>query len=746
MANTTREMTIILEGKVKSSLTGAMAKTAKQLQTVHDKTKQIGQKKAEIDKFRLAMEKAGHSTEGLAKDTERLERELQQADRQADKLVKTFDRLQREDKRIEGLTNAVARNREATGQARGQLLDAAAMAVALAAPVKKAMEFENAMADVRKVVDGLDDPKQFQAMGKAIMELTTKGGIPMAADGLAQIVASGGQAGIARGELLAFARDAAKMGVAFDITAEESGDLMASWRTAFRMNQKEVRTLADKINYLGNTTAASAPKISDAVTRIGALGEVGGLQSGEIAALASSMIAMGTAPEVAATGIKKIITTLNTGTSETKRQAAAFDRLGLDSGELAKRMQKEAGPAITDVMRRLSKLPKYEQTSVLKDLFGAESLAGIGSLLPNLETVEENLRKVGDASKYTGSMQLEFESRSKTASNALQLLQNEATRGGVAFGSILLPEIVKTSEEVRPLMDKFMQWAEKNPKLVGSLVKIGSALVAARVLMLAGKYAALIVKGGILDMGLAALKAARYLKITAAAQKLLNLVMAKNPYVLAAIALIAVGTAVYWVVKNWDKVKAAMSKAWNWFVKFSTEGPGKFVPLFAAIGWIVKNWDKVKAAGVAAWDAIKNAISRAWESIKKVWDFMKKLTPGSVANTIVSAVKGRGKVAKHAAGGIVNRPTLSWIGEQGTEAVIPLQNNRRRALSLYGAVGQQLGVAGAGGGSISVSFGDIIINGNANRADIESGLAGLENRIVRTLKKLQSDQRRRAMD
>ncbi|SUI45945.1 transglycosylase [Salmonella enterica subsp. indica] len=50
-----------------------------------------------------------------------------------------------------------------------------------------------------------------------------------------------------------FANDAVKMGVAFDTTAEESGQMMAQWRTAFKLTQEDVVVLADKINYLGNT-------------------------------------------------------------------------------------------------------------------------------------------------------------------------------------------------------------------------------------------------------------------------------------------------------------------------------------------------------------------------------------------------------------------------------------------------------------------------------------------------------------
>lgn len=143
------------------------------------------------------------------------------------------------------------------------ILKYAGMATALSTPINKAIEFESAMADVKKVVN-FDTPTQFKEMNKDILELSKN--IPITAQGLAQIVAAGGQSGIAREELLSFAESAAKMGVAFDVTADQAGQMMAQWRTAFKMGQTDVVALADKINYLGNNTAASADKISDVFT------------------------------------------------------------------------------------------------------------------------------------------------------------------------------------------------------------------------------------------------------------------------------------------------------------------------------------------------------------------------------------------------------------------------------------------------------------------------------------------------
>ncbi|EBF1873580.1 phage tail tape measure protein, partial [Salmonella enterica] len=192
--------------------------------------------------------------------------------------------------------------KEMAGLAIGAAAAGTAVLGALALPVNAAIGFESKMADIRKVVDGLDDKKAFAQMSDDILTLSTQ--LPMAAEGIAEIVAAGGQAGIARGDLMQFANDAVKMGVAFDTTAEESGQMMAQWRTAFRLTQEDVVVLADKINYLGNTGPANAKKISDIVTRIGPLGGVAGVASGEIAAMGATIAGMGVESEIASTGIK----------------------------------------------------------------------------------------------------------------------------------------------------------------------------------------------------------------------------------------------------------------------------------------------------------------------------------------------------------------------------------------------------------------------------------------------------------
>ncbi len=362
--------------------------------------------------------------------------------------------------------------------AKNIMVNAAAMGTAIvsafAVPISQAMQFESTMADVRKVVN-FDTPAQFKEMGEDILRLSTQ--LPMTADGIGQIVAAGGQAGIARNELKQFASDAVKMGIAFDQTAEESGQMMAQWRTAFKMTQADVVGLADKINFLGNTGPANAGKISEIVTRIGPLGSVAGVASGEIAAMGATIAGMGVESEIAATGIKNFMLSLTSGKSATASQKKALRLIRIDPAQLAADMQKDSKKAILRVLDSLAKVPKAKQAAVMNALFGKESLAAIAPLLTNLDLLRKNFVKVTDAQQFSGSMQKEYESRAATTANAVLELKNQFTAASITIGDMFLPSIVKLTEKAQPLIEQFRQFVKANPDAVKGAFKFGVTLL-----------------------------------------------------------------------------------------------------------------------------------------------------------------------------------------------------------------------------------------------------------------------------
>lgn len=626
-------------------------------------------------------------------------------------------------------------------------LQYAGMAYSVAQVADAAVKFESSMADVRKVVD-FDSPEQFKQMGKDILDLSTR--IPMAAEGLAQIVAAGGQSGIARDELLGFAESAAKMGVAFDITAEQAGDMMAKWRTAFKMGQSDVVKLADKINFLGNTTAASAPLISDVVTRIGPLGSVGGVASGEIAALGASLVGSGVTSEIAATGIKNLILALVSGESATKSQNEAFAALGLNAVDMAKYMQKDARGAILSVLEAVQRLDKEQQASVMAELFGKESISAIAPLLSNLDALKTNFDAVSDASKYAGSMEKEFQTRAETTANAMELMNNSIYRTKVAIGQGLLPAIAPVASVVADAATAVGNFATEYPNLTGAVLGGTGALfgvaAAASAFMWAlngarlalfgaktafgiagaalGKYNILIKTGTALTYGwnLAgklfnsglAITGSMFKGLGVGAMKLWGILLA-NPWI--ALATVAIGAA-WMIYKNWDTVKE----------------------------WFTTLWDNPTLALQQFCDGVKSKLGEAYDWIHNKWESISNFLSSPIFGSVNITASGQNgqKVAQNAYGGIYGKGAfLTSFAERDGESAIPHTPNKRN-VGLLAATNAIMGNP-LGGVNINATFNpQITVQGGTSdtAAQIDNLMTQKMREFEEMLKRVAAQQRR----
>ena len=360
--------------------------------------------------------------------------------------------------RVQGMMKSLGLDTSSLGARMGNL--ALAMApVALAAGVvmgalgmasAKAMAFESSMADVAKVVN-FETDAELKAMSGTIMDMA--GRIPMAADGIAAIVAAAAQSGVAKQDLTEFAEQAAKMGVAFDLTGDQAGKMMADWRAGMNLTLPQVYSLADAVNYLSNNMNATAPALGEVIQRVGAVAMTAGLAETQVAALGAAFLSSGAGPEVAATALKTFTTTLVKGSAMSKDQAAAFQSLGFSATQMAKDMQTDAQGTIFKVLQAIADKPKELQTSLLTEMFGQESLGAIAPLLQNMGNLSQAFGLVGDASQYAGSMQAEYDTRSKTTANALQLLSNKLTNLAISIGTVFLPAIAAGANFLGTLAD-----------------------------------------------------------------------------------------------------------------------------------------------------------------------------------------------------------------------------------------------------------------------------------------------------
>lgn len=486
-----------------------------------------------------------------------------------------------------------ARMGKANELAKKGLMIAGAGAASLAVPVKIAIDYESAMADVAKVVDGLKDEAgkitpAYKLMSDQIVEMTTR--LPMAAKDIAAIVAAGAQSGIAKNELLGFAESAVKMGVAFDITADQAGQSMAEMRAAFRMSQPEVVALADKINLLGNSNVLNSPKILEVVQRIGTLGEVGGLASGSIAAMAASLKAV--EPDVAATGIKNMILALTKGESATKGQSEAFKKLGLDSVQVSKDMQTNAEKTIFKVIEGIKGLKKYEQVAITNELFGSEALPIITQYTTDLALLKKNLDAVSNSSKYAGSMEDEYAARAATTANNIQLAKNAMAALGITIGNVLLPGVNSMIGSFNTVMSKVQAWAQANPALAGTLTKIAVGAIA-----IVGGLSALSI--GLIAVFGPMMMVGRAFGVVAMAARAMSMALLTNPITWI---VLAIAGAAFLIYKNWAPISGFFVGIWN-TIKTAFNGG------IRGISALIINWSPIGLfysafAGVLRWFGI----------------------------------------------------------------------------------------------------------------------------------------------
>lgn len=560
--------------------------------------------------------------------------------------------------------------------------------------LKPAVTFESAMADVKKVVNFGDDTK-IAASGLAKMSdevIRMSNVLPMAANDIAKIIAAGGQSGIATNELTKFAEDAVKMGVAFDITAEESGQALAEMRTAFRMTQIDVVSLADKINYLGNNTPAAAKGIMEIVKRVGPLGEVAGYASGSIAALGATLRGMGIQEEIAATGIQNFMLALVAGESATKSQKAAFRDLGLESAKVAADMQKDAEGTSLKILKLVKQLPKEKQAAMLQDLFGKESIKSIAPLLNNMQALQDNFIKVGDASNYAGSMEAEYAARAATTANNLQLLKNHLVAIGITVGTIFLPKLNELINRLKVILGKVQAWAKANPELVRTLANIAMKLLMFKVAMLSVRYTGNLLFSTIFSMIAGITKFALFMWI---ATKVLGKFGIGMPSRLSLIstAVRVLGNAFIFLSRQ--ALPLLIAGLRTLAIALLTNPITWIIAAVAALALVIwKYWGPIKAFFIGFWDGLKQGLSPLFKSLSTAFSSMKTVLAPllPVWNALVTA--------------------FNWVKEAISGLFTPFQ-----------ATNQQLKTATANGKSFGLALGTILgILGSISVKLIEFGV------------------------
>ncbi|WP_265021282.1 phage tail tape measure protein [Wolbachia endosymbiont (group A) of Icerya purchasi] len=573
----------------------ATAKPSKDLKAQFDKAKESAikakteylQKRNTLHTFSEELKKSGKNIQSLIRDQ--------------DKLGASANRLRSQYSKLNFATKANQRFSAKRAHFKSQLLETAALALTLAAPIKVAIDFESAMANIKAVIklsdDKEDNDREFIELGKMLKGLSRT--IPLSAAELAQITTSGARLGIKeKKDLLEFTEIVSKMAVNFGMNVEEVGSDVSKLYNIYKMSLEDLRNLGDLVNHLASNTSVEAKDLMAGINIASGAARQFGLKIEQIAGLVNAFVMLGKQPKKAAEMINGVLVKLQTSGKQGDEFRETLEEIGIDIEELEENIKKNPQKALLDFFEILKKIDKHDRAGILLKLFGQGAEDDIALLLENSKVYEKVLDLLADEGKRANSLQEEFNDRVSTTANQLRLLKNSIAEVGMNLGSVMLPILKPIAERLKWVSEHIASFAEKYPTVTTAIMGTIAALISLKVLLVGGGYILSLFMGTVWSLaakaiatfsflstyaipvvitGLSVLKATTLSLATKAFPllslalsavvggfRILTAVMISNP-IGAVIAAIATGATL--IITNWQKVKNFFSSIWKSIIK-----------------------------------------------------------------------------------------------------------------------------------------------------------------------------------
>ncbi|EHN0243305.1 phage tail tape measure protein [Campylobacter coli] len=494
--------------------------------------------------------------------------------------------------------------------------------------IKVGIDFESAMADVKKVTD-LSEGHTLEGLKQDILDLSKK--LPMTAEEIANIVAEGGKLGLASKEALEFGKTATAMGVAFEMSANEAGEAIGGLMANLQTDVKGIKDLGDSINYLADKGSSDAKNIVNIVSRIGGMGNLIGLQRENMAALAATLDEVKIPAEVAGTAISSMFTKLSTADTLGAKAEEAFSQLGLSGEFMKKALNRNSQEAINILLSRIKTLDKESQIGVITNIFGNDSgtIRAMATLVNGYDRYQE-LLKMTNSEEKKGSMDKELINKCETTASILKILGNNISALAIKFSDALLPVVKLVASGFSFVIDIVDTLLSKFPVL--------STIVATATTVF------LLAKPAVLAYAIAKnyLKDCTILLKSALIKTRIHLLAFRNSCILSNITLKAktVTTTIYttslkalsFVLGGLNKVFKAVANGIRVLSVAMMSNPiGLILGGIAIVaGLIIANWDRVKSWFMSfiewlrpVWEPIYNAIKAVFNKCSGVIGYFK---------------------------------------------------------------------------------------------------------------------------
>lgn len=486
------------------------------------------------------------------------------------------------------------------------------------ASVKLAADFEKGMSTVQSISGATGTDLEMLSKKAKEMGLKTKYSASESAEAFKYMAMAGWKAG----EMADGIEGVMYLAGATGEDLAGTSDIVTDALTAFGMQAKDTNKFVDVLAQTANKSNTSVSMLGESFKYVAPVAGALKFNAQDVSTALGLMANSGIKASSAGTALRSLFTRM---AKPTKESQTAMDALGISLTD-SKGNMKSLDTIMRETRKSFAGLTESQKAQYAAALAGKTGMSG---LLAIVNSADGDFNELSTAIYNSdGACKKMYDTANNNLSGQLTILKSTVEGIGISFGERLLPYIKQGTEFIQRLADKFNSLTKAQQDTIIKVGLIAAAVGPAiflfgRTVMVVGK---LVKTVGMVGNAFKTAKTVMGL-VTAPA----------NAVVLGLAAVVVAGVLIY---KNWDKIKAAAGRLWNFvkniFQRIGISGDSlkkKLAPIgqkFSAIGEHIQGF----------WKVVSPLLSKIGEAVHAVFSVVIGAAIGSAIGYFNSLFDG----------------------------------------------------------------------------------------------------------
>jgi TP901 family phage tail tape measure protein len=536
---------------------------------------------------------------------------------------------------------------------------------------------------------------------------------------------------------------AASLAVALKLPYEEAGKMAAKLKEATGVGSKEMIDFMDVIARTANLGVDATEMQYSFARSAGTLKlmNIQGLEASKsLSAVYAMLIRTGASGETVGTGMSAVFNSMM-NSDKMEKLNAATSKFGISMDFVDKKTGQFKG--IENMMvqfEKMKNLNSADRAGIVQAFLGPGADANFMNTLINQGVAGFN--KTTEAMSKQAKLQDKVNEQLSSLKNRKEAMIGTIQNMSAALGATLAPALGKIFDLIGKLAAKIQEFVSHNPRIAKLIM-----------LLVAFTSAALMIAGVI-----------RIVQGIIAVFKVLNIVMAMNPFILLAMVAIS---AVALIITFWDDIKAFFIHLWEKLKAIFIQAAKDITFILAHLNpytLIYIYWDQISAFFLRVWNRVKGVFSTFINWVKNIgkpffdagrniavsiWNGIKSMAnkPIEAIQDIVKSMRDYLPFSPAKRGPFKDLHRIKIV-----ETIAASMKANPLIQSMQGIIGQALGVKTGGGfagssgsgGGIQITYAPVIhIGAGASKEDFLNMLKEHKTDLERFLNDLQARKKAR---